>query len=399
MKSEDTVNVPNSVLQKLGRDLYRQKNHPVEIIKRLVYEYFDSLSDRKFTKHEDLDPIVSVKYNFDLLLIPPEHPARGKTDTYYIDEEHVLRTHTSAHQNQLLSNGYSSFLVAGDVYRKDEIDATHYPVFHQMEGVYIDIDNKMTDQELQDDLINTLEGVCSHLFPNCPIRVNPDYFPFTHPSFEIEVFHKEKWIEILGCGIVQPKIIENCSQSNTELINNGKLKRGWAFGFGLDRLAMILFEIPDIRLLWVEDSKFLDQFASGQIVKFVPYSTLDPIGKDVSFWIPDEHVLTNPKQEIEDVEKYTDKKTGTVRIWPVENNMFEVIRETAEQEYTDIIESVEMMDQFFHPKKNMLSRMYRITYSPPDPNMNNPGVLTELANRLHRDISDNIAVKLGVEIR
>lgn len=177
------MNIPSSILEKKDRKLHNQSNHPIEIVKRSIYKYFDTLPNYKFSKFDDFDPIVSVEDNFDKLLIPNNHPARSKSDTYYFDETKVLRTHTSAHQNQLLSKGLTSFLVTGDVYRKDEIDRSHYPIFHQMEGLSLVPDNVNPEKEL----IKILSGLVEYLYVGCEHRINSDYFPFTNPSFEIEV--------------------------------------------------------------------------------------------------------------------------------------------------------------------------------------------------------------------
>jgi phenylalanyl-tRNA synthetase alpha chain len=127
-------NIGPSIEAKIGRNLHNKKNHPIEIIKRKIYEYFNELDGYDFAKFDDLPPYVNVSDNFDKLLIPKDHPARSRSDTYYINKDTVLRTQTSAHQNELLAQGHQNFLVTGDVYRKDEIDKSHYPVFHQMEG-------------------------------------------------------------------------------------------------------------------------------------------------------------------------------------------------------------------------------------------------------------------------
>lgn len=403
--NSDQSNIPKSISDKIGFNLHLKENHPVCIVSQLICEYFNAdTSKRSFTIHNDYSPIVSIEDNFDRLLIHTNHPARSKSDTYYIDEQHVLRTHTSAHQNLLLESDETSFIVIGDVYRKDEIDSTHYPVFHQMEGLYIDKSETMTDGDIQYDLIETLKGLCNHLFPNCPVRVNDDYFPFTEPSFEMEVYHKNRWIEILGCGIVHEQILKNCSVKNPNLISTiskskSGVKKGWAFGLGLERLAMILFEIPDIRLMWVNSIKFISQFKSGTITKFKPYSVLDEISKDVSFYIPDNQTTINPTSKIEDVEKFTDKKTGIVRIWNRENDMCEIIRETANKIYPDVVSKVEMFDQFYNAKLTNLSRAYRIYYSPPDAEMNDPGLLTTIVNKLHVDISKELGISLDLTIR
>lgn len=365
-------NIPKNVLSKIDKKLYQISNHPVCIIKELIYDYF--MKQRNFHIHENISPYVSVKNNFDKLLIPENHPSRSRSDTYYLNDETVLRTHTSAHQNDILEKGDTSFLVTGDVYRNDEINATHYPVFHQMEGVYIDVDNKMDNSELVKDLIDILKGLCEYLFPSCPIKVSPDYFPFTDPSFEIEVFYNNKWLEILGCGIIRQEIIKNCSNKNKKLVD----KKGWAFGLGLDRLAMILFDIPDIRILWLDNPKFMKQFKPKTITKFVPFSKLDTIYRDIAFYIPPEQ-LSNEK-------------------WLNENDMYQIMRNVCDNISTDIISNVEMIDRFYNEKKALNSRTYRIYYCSPDPNLNNPAELTKIVNNIHDIISDELK-KLNLIIR
>ena len=392
-------NIPPSILAKCGRDLHRKPNHPIQIIAKLVTDYFATL-ERDFEVFDDLDHKVSTVNNFDRLLIPSDHPARSKSDTYYFDDETVLRTHTSAHQTELLEDGHTSFFVVGDVYRKDEIDRTHYPVFHQIEGVHI-FEDDLSEEDMTKDLIDVLKGLCGALFPDCEVRTADDYFPFTHPSFEIEVLHKGEWIEILGCGIVQPLIIKSCVMENRKLMRtNGDLKKGWAFGIGLDRLAMILFKIPDIRLLWVDDPKFLSQFEDGKITQFVSYSSLDPITKDISFWIPEEQIeiedvtATKTIQNTVESEKYREHY-----YWKSENDAMDLIRDTANEHYPDIIESVVLFDQFEHPKTNKLSRAYRFKFSVSDPNMNNSSEFNRICNELHTKIAHVLTENLGVTIR
>src|SRR5579859_6083403 len=217
----------------------------------MIYDVFEG-----FDVFDTLDPVVHVYNNFDSLRIPEDHPSRRPSDTYYVDDEHVLRTHTSAHQTDLLGSMHQKFLVTGDVYRKDDIDASHYPVFHQMEGVCI---TENPDEELK----KVITGLIAKLFPGKEFRLKSDYFPFTNPSYEVEVKFNDSWLEVLGCGVIHPEVIENTSETNPSLAG----KTGWAFGLGLERLAMILFEIPDIRLFWSEDSRFLSQFEEGKITK------------------------------------------------------------------------------------------------------------------------------------
>lgn len=364
----DFNNVPKSILSKLDKNLYQKKNHPLTIIKNKIYEYFSN-TQYKFNFFEDeLCKIVTVEDNFDKLLIPKDHPARSKSDTYYFDKYHVLRTHTTAHQNQLLSDGNDYFIACGDVYRKDEINATHYPIFHQIEGVVLfDSDEEV---DLKNKLIELLAGLVNYLFPNCEYRVNPDYFPFTDPSFEVEVMYQNKWLEILGCGIIQHEILLNTNRSN---------KKGFAFGLGLERLAMILFDIPDIRYFWMEDEKFISQFSSGEITKFIPFSPLKSIYKDVSLFVQSEDMV---KQENE-------------HKWIRENDFLDVVREHCD----DWIESMTCVDSVYLEKKEKWTRCYRINYAPKNYSLTNPSEFNDVVNNIQTNIVNELRKLDYVEIR
>jgi phenylalanyl-tRNA synthetase alpha chain len=338
-------NITDSIRQKMNRNIHNQKNHPIEIIKRKIYEFFGD----EFEKFDNLNPEVKIEENFDKLLIPKDHPARATSDTYYVDSNTVLRTHTSAHQNELLNKGYTKFLVTGDVYRKDEIDSSHYPVFHQMEGVCIIEDGKDEEKEF----LKVLVGLINHLFPGCEYRVNEDYFPFTNPSLEIEVKFNGQWLEIMGGGIVQNQILEQNGIFN---------KKAWAFGLGLERLAMILFKIPDIRYFWTEDERFINQFASGDIIEFKEYSKFPPCIKDISFWINDEYNF---------------------------NNFCEIVRELG----GDIIEEINKIDEFTNPKTNKTSHCYRIVYRSNDRNLTNEEV-DEIQNKIRIESTEKLCLEL-----
>ena len=180
----------------------------------------------------------------------------------------VLRCHTSAHQAETLRSGLDAFLITGDVYRRDSIDATHYPVFHQMEGVRIFEEKEWlaagssdgTDHAAK-DLKDSLEGLAKHLFGEVECRWMDTYFPFTEPSYELEIFFNGKWLEVLGCGVMQQSILEgNSPLAQGGSSGGGGPKKAWAFGLGLERLAMVLFDVPDIRLFWSGDERFLRQF-------------------------------------------------------------------------------------------------------------------------------------------
>ncbi|EKX42167.1 hypothetical protein GUITHDRAFT_74102, partial [Guillardia theta CCMP2712] len=298
---------------------------------------------------------------FDDLLIPKDHVSRRPSDTYYLDQDRLLRTHTSAHQTELLRGGSRKFLCTGDVYRRDEIDASHYPAFHQMEGVKILKEcTGMEDRSEQwvkmcsEDLKDHLEGMVDAIFGPVEKRWVDAYFPFTEPSYELEIFYQDKWLEVLGCGVIQQQILDGCEMKDAH---------GWAFGLGLERLAMVLFDIPDIRLFWTEDERFLKQFKDGVITKFQPFSKYPPCYKDVSFWLPGD--------------------------WQ-ENNFFELVRNIA----GDIVESVELVDKFDNPKKGKTSHCYRINYRAMDRSLTN-----EEVDKIQEQVRELVAKKLNVELR
>ncbi|CAI7781142.1 unnamed protein product [Closterium sp. NIES-54] len=273
-EDDPTNNVPDTIFAKIGARLHTRADHPLSIIRSEIHQYFDSAYDNSFLKFDHLAPIVATSSNFDDLLIPTDHVSRSYNDTYYIDGSTVLRTHTSAHQAQLLRDGHTHFLVTGDVYRRDAIDATHYPVFHQMEGFRVFSPTELAaaggdpTEFVAAQLKQALEGLARHLFGDVEMRWVDTYFPFTNPSFELEIFFQGQWLEVLGCGVTEQQILDNCGLAGS---------KAWAFGLGLERLAMVLFDIPDIRLFWSNDDRFLTQFKDGKLgIKFKPFSKVHP---------------------------------------------------------------------------------------------------------------------------
>lgn len=238
--------------------------------------------------------MVTPQQNFDSLLFDKDHPGRSVTDTYYLNKEHMLRTHTSAHQSEILKKGEREFLVAADVYRRDEIDASHYPAFHQLEGVKVfpkQLSKDLKAEAISLDLQNALNNMVYNLFDRKELEVRwvDAYFPFTHPSWEMEIFFNNKWLEICGCGIIQQEILDSAGLTG---------ETGWAFGLGLERLAMALFRIPDIRLFWSTDPRFTQQFSHGKICHFKPFSKHPPCTKDISFWLPETGMHANDFFEV-----------------------------------------------------------------------------------------------------
>jgi phenylalanyl-tRNA synthetase len=144
-------------------------------------------------------------------------------------------------------------------------------------------------QVIEDDLKGLLTGLARHLFGDVEMRWRDDYFPFTDPSFELDVFFEGEWMEVLGCGVIHQEVMANAQQPH---------KYGWAFGLGLERLAMVLFGIPDIRLFWSLDERFTSQFREGEFTKFVPFSKYPMCYKDVSFWLPEGDFHENNVYEV-----------------------------------------------------------------------------------------------------
>lgn len=360
-------NVPPHIAALVGKGLHTRPDHPIGIIRAKIQEYFASLPD-EYIVYDAEDPIVTTKQCFDDLRIAPDHPGRSSSDTYYLDDTTLLRTHTSAHQSEHLRSGADCFLCAGDVYRRDEIDSSHYPAFHQLEGVKLfpkedmsgadglagdDWENSPECKVIGDDLKKVLEGLMDHLFGETEKKWSEDYFPFTTPSYELEIKYEGEWLEVLGCGVVHEEVLAMADRGD---------RRGWAFGLGLERLAMILFEIPDIRLFWTDDERFHSQFKEGEITKFKSYSKFPPVLKDIAFWIPDGFV---------------------------ENDFFEMARGIA----GDMVERMELIDEFTNPKKGKTSKCYRITYRSMDRSLTN-----EEIDALQDELRDTV-VNLGVEVR
>src|SRR6478609_7184312 len=207
--------------------------------------------------------IESEWHCFDALNTPEDHPARNEQDTFYLSDGRVLRTHTSTVQIRTMESAPPPIRVIapGAAYRRDEIDATHSAQFHQIEGLYVDKDVTVAD------LKGTLEFFLRELFgSDSQIRFRPHYFPFTEPSFEIDVKSRaikgeEKWLEVCGCGMVHPAVFEEVNKARKDNAYDPEKWSGFAFGLGMDRLAMILFGIPDLRLFAGNDLRFLKQFA------------------------------------------------------------------------------------------------------------------------------------------
>jgi phenylalanyl-tRNA synthetase alpha chain len=275
--------------------------------------------------------IIPTNILFDLFNMPPGHPARSKSDTYYVDDTNVLRTHDTVFWYYYLNHPDIKIRIAnketlgaicyGKVYRKDEIDSKHMNVFHQFGGLYIAPDDKQTITP--DDLKHTLSEIGRSVFGETNFRFYEHNFPYTDPSYEMEAEINGHWIEMLGSGMARKSVLANFGLTGYH---------GWAYGFGLERLAIASMELPDIRLLWSEDPRVKKQLKLGH--KFVEVSKFPPITRDISFIV--------------------DKSFAP-------NNYFDLIRDIG----GDLVEQVELLDKYENPKKfgaDKVSYTYRILY-------------------------------------
>ena len=232
--------------------------HPCTIVFNDVKNIFEKMGYSVVTGPE----IEYDEYNFEKLNIEKGHPARDEQDTFYINENVLLRTQTSPVQARVMEKGKLPICIisAGRVFRSDSVDATHSPTFHQIEGLVVDDNISFTD------LKGTLTTFAKSFFgEDIKTRFRPHHFPFTEPSAEMDVscfkcggkgcrFCKnEGWIEILGCGMVNPRVYELCGLDKDKC-------QGFAFGMGIERLALLKYEIDDMRLLYENDVRFLNQF-------------------------------------------------------------------------------------------------------------------------------------------
>jgi phenylalanyl-tRNA synthetase alpha chain len=434
--TDQWTNTTDTILSHVSRRLYLDENHPLAITRKLIESQFPGPVFGNFAEQY---PVVTTAQNFDVLGFPPDHPGRSRTDTYYINEKTVLRTHTSAHQSayfqRIKSNEKSrpqeeGYTVTADVYRRDAVDRSHYPVFHQMEGarlwrrpkvdplqhsaetaamirkdlesipphgVEVDDPNPTIHPErnpLQAEYhsVEEVEAMAAHLKRSLErmvvkifteaskaargvdaqqealkLRWVEAYFPFTSPSWELEVFWQGDWLEVLGCGITKQEL----------LISSGVSDRvAWAFGIGLERIAMLLFNIPDIRLFWTRDERFLSQFTAGKITRFEPFSKYPACYKDVAFWL-----------------RSSTASGGSAAGGAVpfhENDIMEIVRDLA----GDLVEDVRLVDEFTHPKTGRKSLCYRINYRSLERTLTNQEV-----NDLHEQVREKLVEKAGVELR
>ncbi len=311
-------------------DLTRTKGHPIcELASRLF-----AIPDFKDFDHIQVPEIVRADQSFDLFNFPENHPARSASDTYFVDNEHILRTHTTIMwyyymmseeiKERVKKDLPLGVLSYGKVYRKDEIDRFHLNVFHQIDGVYL---HPTSDMEVPfDELKNILGKIAKSIFgENIRYRFNEDTFPYTDPSVEMEVEVNGQWLEVLGGGMVRQSVLE-------KLGVDPKQYTGWAFGFGVERLAIISMELPDIRLLRSDDPRVTRQLVLGN--KYREVSKYPPITRDISFVVPKGFFV---------------------------NQYYDVIRDIG----GDLVEEVQLLDTYEDEKKfgaGKVSYTFRVIY-------------------------------------
>ncbi|MDO8569750.1 MAG: hypothetical protein Q7R89_03200 [bacterium] len=343
-------------------DLSRTPGSPLhELVERLI-----KLPDFKNFDIVESPEIVTTNISFDIFNTPLNHPSRLKSDTYYVDDNHILRTQTTVMwyyhlsneivKERIKNNESIGALSYGKVYRKDEIDRHHLNVFHQIDGWYLVPRNQkiINIQDLQNILVKIAQAIFGD---QIKYRFNEEIFPFTDPSVEMEIEKDGKWVEVLGSGVVHKNVLVNLGIDPEQYT-------GWAFGFGLERLAIISMELPDIRLLWSNDERVKKQLKLGH--KYKEVSKFPPIVRDISFVVDKDFVP---------------------------NDYFDIIRDIG----GNLIEQVELLDKYENVKKfgkDKLSYTFRITYRSLEKTLTNTEV-----NTLHTKLEDKTTSDFKAEIR
>ncbi|OGM98249.1 MAG: hypothetical protein A2915_03985 [Candidatus Yanofskybacteria bacterium RIFCSPLOWO2_01_FULL_41_34] len=343
-------------------DLSRTPGSPInEVVQRIL-----ALSDFKGFDVIKVPEIVPADISFDLFDFPVDHPARSKSDTYYVDDKHILRTHTTVMWYYYLQNedvkrrmaagepvGCFSF---GKVYRKDEIDRNHMNVFHQIDGWYLTPKDKKIIG--LDDLEQALRAIARAVFgADAKLKIFPDTFPYTDPSLQMEVEKNGKWLEVLGSGVVKGSVLEKFGMDSSRW-------NGWAFGPGIERLAMVSMELPDIRLFWSNDSRVKKQLKLGN--KFKEVSKYPQITRDISFVVGKDFIP---------------------------NDYFDLIRELG----GDLVEQVELLDKYENTEKfgpDKISYTYRIIYR-----SNERTLTVEEIDPIQDKIYKQTSERFGAELR
>jgi phenylalanyl-tRNA synthetase alpha chain len=343
-------------------DLSRTQDSPIyEMVQRIAqlptFKDFDMI---------EVPEIISTEVGFDLFDFPADHPTRSKSDTYYVTDTDILRTQMTVMWyyymkdegvKQRMANGESvGAFATGKVYRKDEIDRRHMNVFHQLDGWFLTPKDKQVlgREDLEKVLADTAKAIFGS---DIKYRFNIDTFPYTDPSLEMEIEINGQWVEINGCGIVKGSVLEKFGVDSTKW-------NGWAFGLGLERLAIISMELPDIRLLWSQDERVKKQLKLGN--KFKEVSKYPPITRDISFIVSKDFVP---------------------------NNYFDLIRDIG----GDLVEQVELLDKYENDAKfgpDKMSYTYRIVYR-----SNERTLETSEIDPIQQEVYDRTKKEFGAEVR
>jgi len=308
--------------------------------------------------------VIPTEILFDLFDFAKDHVARSESDTYYVDEKNVLRTHDTVMWYYYLNHPEIKAKIAkqesfgtfchGKVYRKDEIDKTHMNVFHQFGGLYLTPDSK--EMLTIDDLKSALSVIVRSFDKDIKFRFNEDKFPYTDPSLEVELEFNGKWLELLGSGMPKKIVLKNFGVEGYN---------GWAFGFGLERLAIAKMEIPDIRLFWSEDGRIKEQLKNLEN-KYKEVSKYPAVERDISFII--------------------DKSISL-------NNYYELVQDVAE----NLIEEVKLVDEYENAEKfgaDKKSYTFNIVYRSLEKTLTN-----EEVNVIHEKIVEKTKGELSAVVR
>ncbi len=354
-------------------DLTKKEHSPIKILADQV------MSLPRFADFDVIDfpKIVTVEEDFDVLNTPKDHPSRRQTDTYYLDNDHVLRTQMTVMwpyylryegiNEKLQTQGEVALMAAGIVFRKDEIDRKHFPAFHQIDFLYIckkpsasakasaGQGKMITQKDLEDVQADAVKSIFGD---DIEFRFLVDSFPFTDPSIQIEIKWQGQWMEVTGAGLVHTQVLKNFGL-DPEMYN------GWAFAFGIERLAMIKMEIGDIRIFWSEDPRITSQFKDINS-KYKEVSKYPPITRDISFVI--------------------DKSVAL-------NNYYELVRDIG----GNLVEQVELMDQYENDEKfgkDKKSYTFHIVYRSLEKTLTDAEV-----NSIHEKITEKTKEEFGAVIR
>jgi len=338
-------------------DLSRTKNSPI----KFVVDRILNIPEFKDFDLIETPEITSTEISFDLFDFAPDHPVRKPTDTYFVDEKNILRTHTTTMwyyylmekeiKERIKNNESVGSLSFGKAYRKDEIDRSHFPVFHQIDGWYLCPKEQkiITAEDLKNILIKIAQAV---LGQEIKYRFNEDSYPYTDPSLEMEIEKDGEWLEVLGSGVVKDRVLEKLGVDSSRY-------NGWAFGFGVERLAMLKMNIPDIRIFWSQDKRITSQFKNLDS-QYEEVSKFPMTYRDISFIVGKDMNL---------------------------NKYYEIVRDHDD----GLIEEVKLLDKYENAEKfgrDKISYTFRIIYRSCERTLTNEEV-NEIQDKIINNLEQN----------